>query len=120
MNIQKWKKSRRLSILLCLCILLEVIGMPKVLVLAAGKGVCTANMLMIRTGPGTEYDSVIVNKEEAYLTKNQIVEILDSKNGWYYLKTEFRGKQVTGYSLAKYIQTVSDTTNNNENGNKRP
>lgn len=116
MNIQKWKKSRRLSILLCLCILLEVIGMPKVLVLAAGKGVCTANMLMIRTGPGTEYDSVMVNKEEAYLTKNQVVEILDSKNGWYHLKAEFRGKQVTGYSLAKYIQTVSDTTNSNENG----
>lgn len=116
MNVQKWKKSHRLSILLCLCILLDVIGMPNYLALAAQRGVCTANMLMIRTGPGTGYDTIVVNGEEAYLTKNQVVEILDSKDGWYYLKAEFRKKQVTGYSLGKYIQIVSDTNTSTKEG----
>lgn len=109
MNLLKWKGNKKLPVLLCLCILFQSMAMPGLIAQASERGVCTANMLMIRTGPGTEYDSVLVSGEEAYLTKNQLVEILDSKNGWYHIKTEFRGKEVTGYSLAVYIQATADT-----------
>lgn len=72
------------------------------------KGVCTANELNIRIGPGTEYELVKVNGERAYLVKEQEVEILGEENGWYKLSATIAGQKVTGYSLGTYI-TVTQT-----------
>ena len=83
------KKHRYLVAILCMALLCPYI--MTVLAEGAGmlfasaapipvKGVCTANELNIRSGPGTNYEQVKVNGVGAYLTKNQEVEILSEKN----------------------------------------
>ena len=40
------------------------------------NGICTANTLMVRKGPGLNYDKIKVNNTEVYLTKGQSITIL--------------------------------------------
>ncbi len=113
------KKHRYLVAILCMALLCPYI--MTVLAEGAGmlfasaapipvKGVCTANELNIRSGPGTNYEQVKVNGVGAYLTKNQEVEILSEKNGWYEVRTTFQKKSVTGYSLGTYIKVTATVT----------
>ena len=47
------------------------------------KGVCTANELNIRSGPGTDYPQVKSGGKNVVLTKGQEVSIYSEKDGWY-------------------------------------
>ncbi|MGU8835614.1 N-acetylmuramoyl-L-alanine amidase [Clostridium perfringens] len=59
------------------------------------KGVVTASVLNVRTGPSTSYDDI------GSLNKGDTVTIVESVNGWY--KIEYNGG--FGYVSADYIDT---------------
>ena len=86
----KGKYRRYLAALLCAAILCPYIamllerggGLSAMAAPIPVKGVCTANELNIRSGPGTNYEQVKVKGIGAFLTKNQAGDILSGKNGW--------------------------------------
>lgn len=104
---------RYLVMLLCialLCPYLAAMGNGTLAVLAAPQpvaGVCTANELYIRTGPGTDYDRVSAGSKQVVLTKDQKVEILSEENGWYQIRAQFGKETVTGYCLGSYIKVTA-------------
>lgn len=108
----KLKYKRLLMIILCIALVIpQIMISNRVVVQGSSSGVCTANTLNIRTGPGTEYDKVTVDGMEAFLTKNQVVTVISEENGWFHIQTSFNEKTVEGYCLGTYIKTdsASDT-----------
>lgn len=73
-------------------------------------GICTANELNLRSGPGTSYDRVTAGGKSVVLTKNQEVKILSEKDGWYQVQFKFNGETVTGYCLGTYIKVTATAT----------
>jgi len=111
MDIRTFKYKRILLFILAFSMAMRFL-VPLNAAYGATKGVCTANILMVRTGPGTDYPTVKVSGEDASLTKNQVVDILESKNGWYKVKAVFNNIEVEGYSLATYIKLEENASPN--------
>lgn len=107
----EYKYKKLLMVLLCIALVIpQLISPLSRRVYAATIGKCSASSLFIRTGPGTEYDKVLVDTMEAYLTKDQEVTILGEKNGWYQIQATFAGRSVEGYCLGTYITVVGNST----------
>ena len=63
-------------------------------------GVVTAYELYIRTGPGTEYDNIMVGDAKAVLKRDQEITIFGEENDWYHVRAVVDGELVEGYSLS--------------------
>ncbi|MGN0999174.1 MAG: NlpC/P60 family protein [Faecousia sp.] len=63
----------------------------------AGVGFVTATSLRMRSGPGTQYDTL------DYAHQNEVVILLDKVGDWYRVIYNLR----EGYMSAKYLQTAS-------------
>jgi len=50
---------------------------------AATTGTVTATSLNVRSGPGTNYAKVQVNKSDVFIKKGEKVTITGTKNGWH-------------------------------------
>lgn len=74
------------------------------------KGVCTANELNVRSGPGTDYAQVKAGGKYVVLSKGQEVSILSEKKDWYEIKVKISGENVTGYCLSTYIKVTATAT----------
>lgn len=107
MKVQRLKNRKWFLLLLCFCILLQSVFIPKTIAIAASKGICTATTLAVRKGPGTNYDKVLVNGSEAYLSKDQTVDILGSEGEWYQIRAVIKNKEITGYCSAQYIKETA-------------
>ncbi len=66
---------------------------------------CIANELYLRSGPGTEYDIILLNKENVILKKGQAVQIIDTVGEWYHIGLIYNNIYMEGYSFAQYIST---------------
>lgn len=62
-------------------------------------GVVNAGELYMRTGPGTDYENVMVNGKKAILKKDQEVTVLGKKDDWYHIRAVIDGEIAEGYSL---------------------
>lgn len=82
---------------------LAIIPMATNNVHASNVGTVTASSLNVRSGPGTSY-SVVTN-----IKKNEKVEILQTSNGWYKIKTT-SGRE--GWASTSYISSNSNLDNN--------
>lgn len=113
MKIQKLRKRGRVAIAMLLCagVLLGECAMTAPVVMqAAQEGTIIASSLYVRSGPSTSYSKMTVNGQEVYLSKNAVVDVLDEKDGWYYIVTTFGGKTVKGYVSGKYVSLAETPT----------
>lgn len=77
---------------------------------AATTGTVTATSLNVRSGPGTNYAKVQVNKSDVFIKKGEKVTILSTKNGWHKISLTYSGKKVEGYVMDDYIKVTKTAT----------
>ena len=77
---------------------------------AMPKGVVTVYSLNVRTGPGTQYDSVTQNGMSVYLFKDDVVKIMGESNNFYKVQFTYNKKTLTGYSSKAYIKVSQAST----------
>ncbi len=100
-----------IAILLCATLTVgKVTGLQAIQVQAATEGTIIASSLYVRSGPSTSYSKMTVNGQDVYLSKNTVVDILDEKDGWYYIVTTFGGQTVKGYVSGKYVSVETTPT----------
>lgn len=79
-------------------------------VLASQTGTVKATTLYVRSGPSTTADKIVVNGTNVYVSKGETVNILEEKDGWYYISLEFNGKAIKGYILSDYVDVAMAAT----------
>ncbi|MCR5684870.1 MAG: SH3 domain-containing protein [Lachnospiraceae bacterium] len=112
------KKRKRLkklaAVLLIAAVLFTVPAGCPVRAETETEGIVTAHELYIRTGPGTDYDNIMVGGEKAVLKENQIITVLGVKDGWYHVRAVVDGELIEGYSLSGKDDTVYIRLDNGE------
>ncbi len=71
------------------------------------SGTVNADVLNVRSGPGTGYEAV------TQISYGQMVTVLDSTTGsgmtWYHIRFALNGATYTGYVAAEYVTLISST-----------
>lgn len=74
------------------------------------KGSVTATNLNVRTGAGTSYSKLTHNGKNVSLKKGTTVNIISSKNGWYYVSFAYSSTTLKGYVSDDYVKLVNATS----------
>lgn len=117
--MKKFSYYKWFVIILCLALIWPQGSKFQVMQVAAAtkKGTVTATSLNVRTGPGTNYDKVQVNKSDTFLKKGEEVTILDGKDGWYKISFKINGKNLNGYVMDEFIKVAN--SGSSDSGEKK-
>ncbi len=75
-------------------------------VLAAQTGTVTATTLNVRTEPSTTASKLQLNGTNVFLKKGETVDIISTKDDFYYVSLKFNGKTLKGYVHKDYVQVA--------------
>ncbi len=108
--IDKRKYYKYLSLIMSLVLMISLLlSSNPTNVKAATTGTVTATSLNVRSGPGTNYAKVQVNKSDVFIKKGEKVTITGTKNGWHKISLTYNGKKVEGYVMKDYIKLAKTT-----------
>lgn len=123
MNKRTPTEKKGLVFILIFCIILPYMAFfgSQTEAMAAEYGYCSAQELYVRSGPGTDYENVMVNGQKVVITYGKKIELVSQENGWYYIRTTFRDTKVEGFSIGTYIKTQKEwDALNSGNGSVTP
>lgn len=113
-NLGKHKKMLKIAVALVLLLAISVFTLSKTFAmqhyydLDFKTGIVTADVLNVRSGPSTEYDSI------ATVRKNEYIRVFAGVGNWYIVQIE--GDYIGAVSQ-KYVKPVYPNTSHNNSSN---